>query len=400
MLALNRGKLNTYTFLIILQSVSFFSQFLVGYSNEVVELHTVFNMLFICLNLFLIIAPWRFGTLNSTFLKNKKYFFFFKKALYAALLLNMLVNLVILVIVYMYIPDIASFKAESAYLNLYESIPYFANVFRYAYVSQNLGFFAIPIFFYYQGLGEQKKARWALILSSSTLISAFAFYSRALMLTYILIFIAYFLLIKKSLSDEVRTKIWSFMKKVTTVIGVLFILITVVRFSAMDYYGDRIPKTSYIKDPIIYSLVDYTSQSYPNGLKRLEDYNDDKNLGGQDLFRSIYQFLGFFGAISWDGNVADEQISKAYNYDGGAFKGYTAQMVYNFGYIATFLISLCYYIIVKFQLRKRNISIESLFILVLLLIIPLVSIFYSGFGNLYFPLIFVLLIKLTYRFFS
>lgn len=397
MLVISKVRLNTYTFLILLQSVSFFSQFLVGYSNEVVEIITIFNMLFICTNLFLIIAPWRYGALNSVFIQNSRYFYVFKKALYPVLILNMVVNIAILVIVYMYIPDIAAFKSESAYLNLYESIPYFANVFRYAYVSQNLGFLAIPIFFYYLGKGEKRKARWALILSSSSLISAFAFYSRALMLTYMLIFVAYFLLIKGTLNDKVRRTIWGFIKKTLTVVGVLFVVITVIRFSAMDYYGDRIPQSSLIKDPIVYSLIDYTSQGYPKGLVRMNDYHEDKNLKGQDIFRSIYQFLGFFGVISWNAEVADEQISKAYSYDGGAFKGYTAHMVYNFGFTFTFLISICYYIYVKVLLRKKSISIESLFILVLLLIIPLVSIFYSGLGNLYFPLIFIGIIKLTYR---
>ena len=113
----------------------------------------------------------------------------------------------------------------------------------------------------------------------------------------------------------------------------------------------------------------------------------------------MQKFLDFFGVIEWDGKKADENIEKAYNYDGGAFRGYTAQMVYNFGYIITVLISIIYYFIVKKYVRsKMNISMEKLFVLILLLIIPLVSIFYSGFGGLYFPFLFLFLTRLIFRF--
>ncbi len=395
--ALNGKHTKCFLLLISLQTVSFFLQFLVGNSCKYSTFYTFFNILFVNLNLFLIMGPWRYGNLKVIYMKNEDYVLFFKKCLYAILAVNIILNSAILFIVLIYIPDIAAFKAEKAFHDLYDSIPYFANVFRYAYTSQNLGFFAIPFFFYYLQKRELKKAGLALFFSGSTLISAFAFYSRALILTYVLVFLGYYLLINSAIDDKLRKKISSVAKKIFLIIGCLFIVITVVRFSAMDYYADRIPENSVIKNPILYSLVDYASQGYPNGLNLLEEYSDERNLEGEDMFRTIYQFLDFFHIISWDSEESKEKIAAAYNYDGGAFHGYTCQMVFNFGYILTLLVSVFYYFFVRHKLRgNTSVSLLELCLLILFLVMPLVAIFYSGLGLLYFSVMFMIFTKFLY----
>ena len=154
-----------------------------------------------------------------------------------------MLNSSILIIILIFIPDISYFKAAGGFVDLYEQIPYFANMFRYAFISQNLGYLAIPI----------------------------SFYSRAQIFTFILVFIIYFFLVKKTLPLNFQRKTYSILKKVSFLMISLFLTITFVRFSAMDYYGDRIPEESIIKDPIVFSLFDYASQGYSNGLNQLEN---------------------------------------------------------------------------------------------------------------------------------
>ncbi len=165
----------------------------------------------------------------------------------------------------------------------------------------------------------------------------------------------------------------------------------------MDYYADRIPKNSMIQDPIIYSLVDYASQGQANGLHQLEAYTENRNLKGEQMFRDVYQILKFFGLSNWNSKESQYKIDKAYNYDGGAFNGYTCTLVFNFGYLITILISLVYFSVIKIRLHNRSIlSLESMFTLVLLLIIPGVSIFYNGFPILYFPFMFLFFVKFLF----
>jgi hypothetical protein len=302
-----------------------------------------------------------------------------------------------LIVVLIYLPDIANFKAQSGYLDLYDQIPYFANVFRYAYITQSAGYLAIPILFYHLGNFEYKKASYAFLLSSSSLLSGFAFYSRAQIFHYTLIFIIYFFLVQKTLPSVIKVKVLRALKYTSVCVTVLFLTITYIRFSAMDYYGDRIPQNSIIKDPIIYSLIDYASQGYSNGLYQLERYTADKSLGGEQFFRDIYQILNFFGIVNWDAKESKALIDTAYDYDGGAFNGYTAPLVFNFGYILTFFISFTYFFAVKIRLKNMSvISLKSMFSLILLLVIPAVSIFYAGYALLLFPLLLLGLCSFTF----
>lgn len=379
--------------LILLQVISIFTAFLVDKQTNYQTFTTFFNILFVNLNIFLIIAPWRLIKFKSIFVKNNNKFLFFKKILYKFLFLHILLNTTILVIILIFIPDISKFKADSGYLDLYEQIPYFANVFRYAFVTQNLGYLAIPICFYHLGKFEIKKSIIALIYSSSSLIFGFATYSRASIFTFAVVFIVYFFLVKHTLPLTLQKKFYSGIKKATFMLVSLFLVMTVIRFSAMDYYADRIPEESMIKDPIVYSLIDYASQGYSNGLNLLENYSEKKNLKGEQLFYNIYQILNFFGIYDWSSDESQYKIDEAYGgiEFSGVFNGYTTYLVFNLGYIITFLISLIYFVFVRLKLNSRShISLETMYILVLLLIIPIVSIFYCGFLLLYFPLMFLL----------
>jgi oligosaccharide repeat unit polymerase len=383
--------------LILLQILSIFSQLFVGRHSNYESFTTIWNILFINLNIFLIIVPWASFKINRVFLENPKKFIFFKKILYKFLFIHILLNTIILVIILIFIPDISNYKAAGSFVKLYDQIPYFSTIFRYAYTTQQLGYLAIPICFYHLGKFEIKKSRTALIYASSSLIAGFAFYSRAQIFTFTLVFIVYFFLVKKTLPLTIQKRVYSGLKKISIILVSLFILITVVRFSAMDYYGDRIPEDSIIKDPIVYSLFDYASQGYSNGLNQLENYSEKKNLKGEQMFRDVYQILNFFGILDWNSKNSQYKIDQAYNYDGGAFNGYTCHLVFNFGYFLTLLISFIYFLFIRFKLKnKLEIPIETMYVLVLLLMIPVVSIFYSGFAILYFPLLFLIFTNFLY----
>ena len=286
----NKGK-TPVRILILLQIVSILSQLLVGRQSNYQSFTTILNILFVNLNIFLIVVPWSLPKFNNIFLENPKKFLFFKKILYKFLFIHILLNTIIFVIVVYFIPDISSFKAARSFHDLYEQIPGFSTVFRYSYVTQQLGYLAIPICFYHLGKYEIKKSITALIYSCSSLIAGFAFYSRAQIFTFALVFIVYFFIVKKTLPLTLQKRVYLGLKKISIILISLFIFITVVRFSAMDYYGDRIPKDSIIKDPIVYSLFDYASQGYSNGINQLENYSEKKNLKEEQFFREIYQIL-------------------------------------------------------------------------------------------------------------
>ena len=394
-LLLSIGIVNTnkcYCGFVLLQVLSFFLQFLVGRDCEYDTNTTLFNMLFVNINIFLLLWPWRKisiqrirpGKRHDIYLQN------FRKYLYPLLFLLFFVNLGILVIIYTFMPDIAHLKADNGYKELYEQIPYFASFFRIAGSTCTFGFIAIPLFFYYLLKNNKKEAYKALFLSSSTLVYGFAFYSRALILSYFLAFVFYFFIIEKSLSGYWQRKINSLTKKTGMVIVIGFLIITVVRFSAMDYYGDRIPANSIIKDPVVYSLFDYASQGYNNGINCLEGYQEKNCLNGEYFFSQVYQALSFFGFISWDYDGFEERAAKAFSGNFGLFNGYVASTVCDFGYLGTLLIDILFCVIINRLLyKKKEISLQNLIYILIFVTVMINSIFYNFLFPFIYPLCFL-----------
>jgi oligosaccharide repeat unit polymerase len=394
-----RKENSAFVILLVLFSCSYLFQFLVGRSIEYYGLVSILNMIFIFLNLAFLVNPWKHARIKEIIVKDKTSLKFFKKFLYVVLTVNLIVNAYIMFIVLIFMPDIAEFKAAEGFLKLYEAIPYFGNVFRYAYVSQNFGYLAIPIFFYHLKNREFSKSTIAIVMASSSLLSGVAFYSRAQIFTFCVVFTVYFFLIKGALPILVKKRVYSVLRKVLVLIMSVFIVITVKRFSAMDYYGDRIPNNSVIRNPIVFSLFDYASQGFSNGYDQLAKYHESKNLHGEQLFRDFYQILNFVGILDWNVKESQLMVDTAYGFDGGAFKGYAAQMVYNCGYITTLLVSVLYSLLVSVKLKgKEIVTFLSSLELILLLFIPVVSIFYMGYQILFLPLLFLYGISLLYRF--
>jgi len=382
-----------YYFLIALYSISFFLQFLVGRSCPYDTTKTFLNLLFIYCNMALVIIPWsnikmKDVTINLSFVNN------YKRWLYPILYVNYIVSIFVGVVVFLFMPDISNFKANDGYLELYETIPLFSIFFRIAFVIQIFGFLAIPLYFYYISLGDKKKARKALFLSLSTLVSAFAFYSRSLIFSFSISFLAYYFLIKGTLPVSFNARFNKILKKVAVVLIPLFLILTFVRFSAMDYYGDRIPANSYIKDPVLYSIVDYASMSHECGVYCLENYEPEKCLNGAYMFMNVNMILNFFGITHWEADTFKEKADLAFSGNYGLFNGYVASSVCDIGYCWTLIVSLLFSIISISILKRKRISLKSAACLLLLLQLPLNAIFYDYLNAMMFPFLFILGITL------
>lgn len=367
---------------------------------------TYFNVFFCCLNLYLIISPWRFACFDNFIIKDFGFLLFFQKYLYWVLKFTLINNIIVLTIVYLFIPDIATFKASLGFHELYDSIPYFGLLFRYTSVSRFFGLFALPYFIYYLSVGERKKSLKALFLSSSTFIAALAFYSRSQIVTYILILLCVYLYSYGAINSLVKPRIDKYIRLIIIGVAILFIGITISRFAGMHYYGDRIPQTSIIQDPILYSVADYSSKGFTNGINQLEVHTDDDILYGRQCFYSLYLTLSYFQVVrGWNIDDFVEKIQRSYlknklgeENDMGSFHGYTCRMVKNFGYSFTLILNLIFYFYVKRKTyHKKKIYFSHFVVLTFLLSEPIISIFGMDYDMMSFPLLFYLLIRFFYK---
>ena len=401
-----KGGNNCYKILVVFQLISFTAAPIV--SNEVIfeTPLTFFNTVFCFINLYLIISPWRKNNIKQIYIKSMGFMLLYKKCLYIVLSYTIINNLIVLIIINLFIPDIALFKAASEFKTLYDNIPYFGIMFRYASVSRYIGLLALPICFYYMRKQLHKQAGIAFLMSSSTLIAAIAFYSRAQILSYSILYVALYFYLEQTFDESVKKRVRKLLRNSILVVVTIFIGITVSRFGSteMSYYGDRIPEDSYVKNQILYSVFDYSSQGFPNGIMQLEVHNSEDVLDGEPLYSEFMMMLSYFNMSSWDKDEYAQRLSSSYNKlelsehnDLSAFHGYTCSMVKMMGYIFTLLFNIAYYIFVCRKSLDNVISIQSLSVFTFLLLASINSIFYCDYATALYPLIFYFIIYLYYN---
>lgn len=397
-LASKRSWNKGYLFLVLLQVCTLcMGPFVANYVNYKSYI-TLLNVFFVFTNLFFVVTPWRFANFSGIVVDNRfqnKY----ESILSKVLAVLGVCNLLVYAIVVTYLPNISEFKNELAFTNLYNTIPFFSIAFRVTSTTQYFGYFALPISCYYFHKKNLRRGVKFFILSLSSLSGALASYSRAGILTYVFTCVCFFLITFSLYSSSIRQNIWRFIKCGFIFFVTIFMTITVVRFSAMSYYADRIPKESLIKDPIIYSIFDYASQGFPHGISQLDAHDSKDVLYGGQTFYNINQVLSFFHIIDWSSEGALDQFEKSYNKvelgdnNFRAFHGYTCRLVKDFGYCITLMISFIYFLYVKKKCRKVFISIDELSVLILLLTQPIISLYYASYGLLIVPILFYQVVK-------
>lgn len=402
-LLLIKGRNKCYKLLVVLQIISFVAGVFVDNKTTVDSFTTLLNIIYCVFTLSLIIVPWNNFSIRKICITNMGFFLFFKKCLYFVLKYTILNNILVLILILIFIPDIASFKNSRVFIDVYERIPYFSFLFRYCSISKFLGLMAFPISAYFFSVNNKKEATKALLLSTSTLIGAIAFYSRAQILTYFLLLVCFFFLISNTFRPDIKRKLIKNVKYATIVITLIFLAISISRFGSMSYYGDRIPQTSLIKEPISYSIFDYTSKGFPNGVDQLEYHQSEDVLYGKQCTYSLCLALSFIHLIDWKSEEALASFDRSYSKqnlddnDSGSFHGYTCRMVKNFGYIISLLINIAFYLYVKRSSYSSVVSIQKLMILTFLLVQPVVAIFYMDYDLYSFPLLFFLFVNFFYR---
>ncbi|MCR5293951.1 MAG: hypothetical protein K6E30_02090 [Lachnospiraceae bacterium] len=400
----NAGN-NCYKILVLLQMLSFAFAPLV--SNRVIfnSFLTYFNVIFSLLNIYLITRPWKYSGFHSITIENEDFYSFYKKVLYAVLLFTIINNLIVFLCVKIYMPDIALLKAQQGYKKLYDAIPFFGISYRYTAISRNFGFLALPLCVYYINRRLYKEVAKAFILSLSSLFGALGTYSRAQLLTYAMIVICFYFYVKELFHAEINAFIMKMLKYLFVFIVVIFAAVTISRFSSatMNYYGDRIPKDSYITDPVLYSVFEYASSGFTNGVNQLELHESSDILYGEPIVYDLMLMASYFRLTSWNAEDYKVRVMNSYNKEGlnpgngwSSFHGYTCRMVKAVGYFFTLLTSIIYYKYVRIKSSKKTISIKSLSILIFLLLVSINSIYYMDYSAALFPLLFYIILYFMY----
>jgi hypothetical protein len=387
LLLIIRKRKSLLSFFLILQVISLASLILINTENIIDTPRRLLNLFYTIIVLSIIFYPWRkYTRIAEVYAVNEARVMNLTKILLAFTSIIFIVLAISSISILTSITDINSFKylaGEREYY-LYNQLPINVKLYILATISYSISYFLIPLHFFHLQRKNTLVSSLCILMSLNIILFGITFFSRWTITHYLLVYFSFFLLFRKNL----HAKYISILKKAALVglvlIGLLFIDITERRFSTDQWYISKvIPQNSLIQNPSIYSSLDYISQWYNNSFIVLDNY-EGKTFGGRASFGPLLRFISLFTPMNWDpGNYQKLRVhllGYRYYYK---FTGLVANLVYDFGYILTFIFVFIFSTVIK-KIRpvENRISINHLLLMVLLIQIPLLAIFYSLVGGI------------------
>lgn len=354
------------------------------------------NVIFTALILFVLISPFKhytkFARVNIESVNKIQ---IFSKIVFYSCLLSFVVNSVCCVVIWTVVEDFNAFKqgGELTTEFMYEELPIPHIFISLASIGSAFSYFAIGFHFYYLIHGKYNKAIAFLLVSLSLPIGGLMMFSRSALVQYVLLYSVYLYLSYHSFNLETK-------KRVKIIVSFfMFLLLSVMTIITFNRFGDKslleIPESSLIKDDVLFSLFDYLSQWYKNGITIMREYSFPP-LGGQ-LSNMFYYFIESKGA-GYSTVALREEIWPNHWY---TFNGLFAILLFDFGYIGTFLLSFVYFKIIK-SLAPYDNSIDAFTLLSfgVLITLPLMSVFgnYLESISYHFAIVLSLILKLYLRY--
>lgn len=373
--------------LVVFQLVSIFGTYFLGRDMKV-ETISDFGWIFLMILLLcLIILPWRYyfdikriSEIDPGKLKIITIF------LIAINSIVFVVFLIAAITVQTTVEDINEFKyAEGVSVEFYyNKLPFPPIFFSVAIVLYYFSYFILPLHFYYLHKNKIWLSAICFILSLNIVLYGLTFFSRAVVVQYSLLYISFLYFLYGTLSATIK-KVLKISLLFIGFIGIIyFIDVSQKRFeqdaNMSKTYSKSIPVEAFTQDPVIYGYLDYTSQGFFNGFEVLQIY-EGEGFGGDLTFESILSVVSD-PIKNYERLIYKQKLwPRHYSY---SFNGFAAYSVYDYGIFGSVLFCIIYLVVVK-RMRPKNseIQLKNLFLIVLLVQIPLMSIFYSQFGGLF-----------------
>lgn len=385
--------------LLLLQVISVSCAILINLNSYSDVTNSYYNVPYILLITTLLILPWKkYGEIVAIYRVNEGRLKMLSNVLFIIASFSFVVLSVVAIVVQLYLGDtvINEFKDETTDF-YYHMLPFDVHWYLLARVLYPFSYFLIPLHFYYLYIGNNKKGYMSAILSLNIVIYGLAFFSRWTLMLFVCLYMVFWFMFKDILPKKSMAREKKIIIYILAVLFIIFTAITLGRFSSDDgvsaRYAEKIPSESPIQNPSLYSVMDYLGQSNSNGLFLLNNYKG-QHFGFAYPLMGIQDLLSGIGLVE-PSNAFDLQ-EKHWGEYSDKFTGYTAYSVYDFGYLLSFLIAMGYFLVV-FK-RKKSLYLYDLLTAVILIQIPVCSIYYSQASDVVLELIFYIPIWLYLRF--
>lgn len=285
-------------------------------------------------------------------------------------LFSCFINTSVCVIVWSIIDNFNDFKQNTEFATefMYSNLPFSHFYLSLSALFSCFSYFAIGFHFYYLIYSNYKKAILFLIASLAIILEGLILFSRSSIVHFILLYLSYLFLCYNCFNVKIKQNV----TKICTLFFIFLIsimsIISINRFDGKALFD--IPEKSVIQNDLWYSIFDYYSQWLKNGFDVMRNYSFI-TLNGELSDRLI-------DIITSLGNPPSEiEIrERIWPNHWWKFNGAFAIMLYDLGYIGSFILAFFFRCIVKsFEPKNGVINIYTLLNFGLFITLPIMSVF-------------------------
>jgi len=402
LLIVYRKYKSVVTILILLQVISLAAMFVVGRDYPIDTPVKLFQIILTAFVLTIVIVPWKnMGAIQKIYCTNEHKI---KNLTIILLIISFFVFIVLLIIVIavaLFIQDMVQFRNVESVMDEFLRTYLPSSVRKaslLAYYLYQLSYFLIPLHFYYLSKRNFSMAILCFIMSLNIILFGLTFFSRASLINYFLIYGILFYMFKDTLGKRVKRNVLIGFIMLGIWMAIRIMGISSGRFDDDIIYRDTIPSYSKIQDNVVlYNYLSYMSQWYYNGMEVLDNYKYE-TMRGEISFNFILNALSYIGIVDYEHRSYIELRQKLLLNNWDQFIGLVPGWIYDFGYLVSLILAWCYnYIIRKLKPYNNSLSISNALLLVLLIQIPLFSIFYSALGGILYTFLLWIPINLYLR---
>lgn len=377
--------------LVFIQLVSIGGTFFLG-REIIIDTNEDLGWIFvIILFLLLIIIPWKsYFNINMIEGIDPKKLKIITRFL---IIINALVFVVFLtstITVMTLVKDINEFKySEGVSMQFYySSLPFPIIFFNLSILLYYFSFFMLPLHFYYLNKNKIWLALLCFIFSLNIVLYGLTFFSRAVVVQFMLLYLTSFFMLKGVMPVKIKIIFRNGLLILGGISVVYFLIISTKRFEEdkknSKIYAKTIPVNAFTQDPTTYGYLDYMSQGYLNGYEVLQKY-EGEGFNGALTVESVLALVSTpneaYNRLKYRQKIWPSKYSYSFN-------GHVAYTVYDYGVFGGFIFSLFYFFVIhKMRPKNNSIKLKDLFLIMLLIQIPLMSIFYSQTGGIFIALL-------------
>lgn len=377
-----RGSMSL--FLVAIYLISLLGNIFLTPSFELLDILHAFWVIFV---LICIISPWsRYYGINEIYCSNTKRIDSLTKVFIIYFSIQTIGCAIISYFVISFVPDIEQFKYHENPNDFYYSLGLNMKPYLLAAYSCTWSYIMIPLHLYYISIRRYKMSIACFVASLASVAYGFTYFSRAQLLHYIFIYVAFYWLLRGTFPTKVRSFINKLLVTLSAVLVVLFISISIARF---DTYDDEGRYNVEIENPVLASAFDYTCMWWSSSQDLFKQYHF-QTMNGKIAMQQINDVINVFG-LGYSNEAKLKLRESLLKEKKGAFIGVSAYFLYDFGFIISIIVLFIYYSLVKkIKPLKGVISIQKLLYVSAFIMLPLLGIFYSTLDTILFNLLLII----------